>query len=103
GAAPDLRPCDGRSPSHEGDREPMRPDHLIILAGGKATRLGPLTATMNKALVTVGQQPMIIQQILGMDIDDVTVVVSPGSRDQVVAMCTQALPDRYEIAIEVQP
>lgn len=80
----------------------MRTDHLIILAGGKATRLGPLTATMSKALVTVGQQPMIIKQILGMGITNVTVVVSPGSRDQVQDMCDRALPARFNVQLMVQ-
>lgn len=58
----------------------------VILAGGRATRLGPLAAQLNKSLVTVGSKPMLVrqtQQLLGLGCIHVRVVVSPGAEDQV--------------------
>ena len=65
----------------------------IILAGGKATRLGPLAAQLNKSLVTVGQKPMLVrqvQQLLKAGADEVRVVVSPGAQDQVEGVISRA-------------
>ena len=36
---------------------------MIILAGGEATRLGPLTAQMSKALVSIKQRPIIAHHV----------------------------------------
>jgi dTDP-glucose pyrophosphorylase len=61
----------------------------IILAGGKATRLGPLAAQLNKSLVTVGNKPMLVrqvQQLLSGGCDRVNVVVSPGAVEQVTSV-----------------
>ena len=58
----------------------------IILAGGRATRLGPLTAQMNKALVSVGQRPIISYQLEAFrsrGIRNVIIVTSPDSTTQV--------------------
>lgn len=41
----------------------MKPYPIIILAGGAATRLRPLTEKIPKALVNVGGQPFIAQQL----------------------------------------
>lgn len=51
----------------------------IILAGGKGTRLAPLTEVTNKHLLPVGQEPMIwhiVRQMTGAGIDDIMVVTS---------------------------
>lgn len=67
--------------------------NAIILAGGKATRLGPLAAQLNKCLVTVGQQPMLVHQVNAFrkrDVDHVTVVTSPESRSQVESLALHA-------------
>jgi GTP:adenosylcobinamide-phosphate guanylyltransferase len=56
----------------------------IILAGGKATRLGPLTAQMNKALVSIGQKPIIAHQLEALrsiDVRNVLVVAGRGQED----------------------
>ena len=37
----------------------MTPDYIIVQAGGKGTRLGHLTANRPKALVPIGNLPMI--------------------------------------------
>jgi hypothetical protein len=65
----------------------------IIIAGGRATRLGPLTAQMNKALVSVGQRPMIVHQLellRRVGVRSVAVVVSPESRLQVQDVVTRS-------------
>ena len=65
----------------------------IILAGGKATRLGPLAAQLNKSLVTVGQKPMLVrqaQQLLKLGCGEIIVVVSPGAVDQVRGVIERA-------------
>jgi hypothetical protein len=64
----------------------MRADHLLILAGGKATRLGPLTANLSKALVPVGHQPVLARQITTMGIKSVTIVTHPSNRLSVASM-----------------
>lgn len=68
---------------YQGNRETP---WAIILAGGRATRLGPLTAQMNKALVSVGQRPILAYQLEALrrvDVQDVVIVVSPGQLEQV--------------------
>lgn len=78
--------------------------HGIILAGGKATRLGPLAAQLNKSLVTVGNKPMLVrqvQQLKKLGCDTVCVVVSPGAQDQVQSVIERAgLPG---VTTTVQP
>lgn len=51
----------------------------IILAGGKGTRLYPLTKVTNKHLLPVGKEPMIfnpIKQLVSARIEDILVVTS---------------------------
>ncbi|MCW5746565.1 MAG: NTP transferase domain-containing protein [Alphaproteobacteria bacterium] len=51
----------------------------VILAGGKGTRLYPLTKATNKHLLPVGREPMIfhpIRHLVGCGIDDILVVTS---------------------------
>lgn len=51
----------------------------IILAGGKGTRLSPLTEVTNKHLLPVGKEPMIwhsVKQLVGCRIEDILVVTS---------------------------
>src|ERR671932_1072233 len=54
----------------------------IVLAGGLATRLRPLTAVTNKHLLPVYNQPMIyypIQTLVNAGITDIMVVTGGGS------------------------
>ncbi|EOD00818.1 sugar phosphate nucleotidyltransferase [Caldisalinibacter kiritimatiensis] len=51
----------------------------IILAGGKGTRLFPLTKSINKHLLPVGKEPMIynpIKQLVSADIKDILIITS---------------------------
>lgn len=77
----------------------------VILAGGKATRLGPLAAQLSKALVPVEQRPLIIHQVnalRAMGIDRVAVVVSPSSLTQVQHALSCMLQLGMDIAFVVQ-
>ena len=59
----------------------------VILAGGKGTRLYPLTKATNKHLLPVGREPMIfhpIRQLVGSGIDDILVVTSKEHMGEVV-------------------
>jgi glucose-1-phosphate thymidylyltransferase len=59
----------------------------IILAGGKGTRLYPLTKVTNKHLLPVGREPMIfnpVKQLISADIKDILVVTSTEHMGDVV-------------------
>ncbi|MGH9202130.1 MAG: NTP transferase domain-containing protein, partial [Vicinamibacterales bacterium] len=75
----------------------------IILAGGRATRLGPLAAQLNKSLISVGQQPMLahqVQQLRRVGCERVVVVVSPDQLRQVEDVATRA---GLEVIVVKQP
>jgi len=51
----------------------------VILAGGKGTRLYPLTKVINKPLIPVGEEPMIchpVRQLVGAGIKEILIVAS---------------------------
>ena len=59
----------------------------VILAGGKGTRLHPLTKVTNKHLLPVGREPMLyhpIRQLVGAGISEILVVTSPEHMGDVV-------------------
>jgi hypothetical protein len=59
----------------------------VILAGGLGSRLGPVTAQRSKALVTIGQRPHLVHQLLLLrdaGVEQTVVVVSPDTERQVV-------------------
>ncbi|MGE0152188.1 MAG: sugar phosphate nucleotidyltransferase [Reyranellaceae bacterium] len=59
----------------------------VILAGGKGTRLHPLTKATNKHLLPVGREPMIfhpIRQMVASGITDILVVTSKEHMGEVV-------------------
>ncbi|WLR50580.1 sugar phosphate nucleotidyltransferase [Bacillus tianshenii] len=59
----------------------------VILAGGKGTRLYPLTKVTNKHLLPVGMEPMIfnpIKQLISADIRDILIVTSTEHMGDVV-------------------
>ena len=59
----------------------------IILAGGTATRLRPLTSVTNKHLLPVGRKPMIyysIEKLLGAGVEDILIVTGVNHMGAVV-------------------
>ncbi len=60
----------------------------IILAGGKGTRLFPLTKVTNKHLLPVGQEPMIfhcVRQLAGAGLTELLVVTSTEHMGEIVS------------------
>jgi glucose-1-phosphate thymidylyltransferase len=58
----------------------------VVLAGGKGTRLNPLTYSCNKHLLMVGKEPMIynpIRQLVAADIQDILITSSSGHIDKI--------------------
>lgn len=80
---------------------------MIILAGGEATRLGPLTAQLSKALVSIKQRPIIahhVQRAVVENCDEIVVVTSPGSDLQVSRVLDRmSCPVRYRTVIQQVP
>lgn len=61
----------------------------IILAGGRGTRLFPLTKVTNKHLLPVGQEPMIfhpVRQMMDSGVTDILVVTSTEHMGDVVGL-----------------
>jgi len=59
----------------------------VILAGGRGSRLDPLTEITNKHLLPVGKEPMIwhpVKQLVGSDIKEIMVVTSTHHMGDVV-------------------
>ncbi len=59
----------------------------VILAGGKGTRLAPLTDATNKHLLPVGREPMIyhpIKQLVGAGVTELMVITSTDHMGDVV-------------------
>lgn len=60
----------------------------VILAGGKGTRLSPLTEITNKHLLPVGREPMVwhsVKQLLSAGIKDILIVTSTEHMGDIVS------------------
>jgi NDP-sugar pyrophosphorylase family protein len=71
----------------------VQPQQAIILAGGRGSRLGPVTAQRSKALVTIGQRPHLVHQLLLLrdaGVVETVVVVSPDTLRQVADVVRRA-------------
>ncbi len=77
----------------------------VILAGGKGTRLMPLTKATNKHLLPVGLEPMIfhpIRQLAGAGITDIMVVTSTDHMGDVVRCLGSGAQFGVELTYRVQ-
>jgi glucose-1-phosphate thymidylyltransferase len=77
----------------------------VILAGGKGTRLSPLTKVTNKHLLPVGKEPMIfnpIRQLLSADITDILVVTSKEHMGDIVSLLGSGIDFGCTFTFKVQ-
>ncbi len=77
----------------------------IILAGGKGTRLYPLTKATNKHLLPVGREPMVyhlLRQMRSADISDILVITSTEHMGDVVNCLGSGTQFGCELTYRVQ-
>lgn len=75
----------------------------IILAGGQASRLGPLSTQISKALVSIGQRPHVFHQIELMEAancEEIVVVTNPSTQVQVRTALDRA--GHYNVKVVTQ-
>jgi glucose-1-phosphate thymidylyltransferase len=76
----------------------------LVLAGGKGTRLRPLTYTMAKQLIPVANRPIIhyvMDQISNVGIKDVGVIIAPETGQQIKAALAEN-PWRFDFSFILQ-
>lgn len=77
----------------------------VILAGGKGTRLFPLTKVTNKHLLPIGKEPMIyhpVKQLVGAGIKEILVVTSTDHMGDVVNLLGSGKDFSCEFTYKVQ-
>ncbi|MBO5309744.1 MAG: hypothetical protein J6A98_00880 [Clostridia bacterium] len=71
----------------------MKNMQLIVLMGGKATRLAPLSYSLPKGLLSINQKPAIynmLRDYVKNGLRDITFVVSPGNQSAVKSFLNKA-------------
>ncbi len=77
----------------------------VILAGGRGTRLLPLTKVTNKHLLPVGREPMIynpIKQLRSAEITDILIITSTAHMGDVVNLLGSGLEFGVQFTYRVQ-
>ncbi|MFZ5966153.1 MAG: sugar phosphate nucleotidyltransferase [Bacillota bacterium] len=77
----------------------------VVLAGGKGTRLYPLTQTTNKHLLQVGKEPMVfhpIRQLISAGIEDILIITSMEYVDEMKCLLKAERNWRCHFTFKVQ-
>ena len=77
----------------------------LVLAGGKGTRLRPLTHTMAKQLIPVANRPIlhyVVRDILETGINDIGVIISPETGESVKAAISGPFAGRARFTFILQ-
>ena len=82
----------------------MKQMQLIVLMGGRATRLAPLSYTLPKGLLPINQKPVIFNMLadyVKQGLEDIVFVVSPGN-EQVVRSFVEKSFENLRVRYVVQ-
>ncbi len=79
----------------------------VVLAGGKGTRLRPITHTMSKHLIPIANKPMIfyaLEDVAGAGIEEAVIIVGPGEiGEEVKSVVGDGSQFGLKISYAVQP
>ena len=77
----------------------------LVLAGGRGTRLRPLTHTMAKQLVPVANQPILhypLMNLVKAGITDIALIICPETGDAIKASCEAWCPPNVKLTYIMQ-
>lgn len=78
----------------------------VVLAGGKGTRLRPMTSVVNKHVLPVYDQPMIfypVQSLLDNGIDEILVVSTPEDIGRYISLLESAFDAEFTYRVQSEP
>jgi len=78
----------------------------VILAGGKGTRLQPMTHVINKHVLPVYDKPMIyypVQTLLRGGIDDIMVISTPGDIGRYIQLLEDEFQAQFRYRVQKEP